>query len=550
MNINYRQLNKPVMRLPLKKIFFLLNITAVVGFILTSCEKVSEPEPFTPDRMFTPATISATAGETSAVISWSPSLFSGGDVTYKMEVFNNATFTGNPVYTIDTDTTAVTVLDTDLQVRTNYWARVKANPSGSVAGSTGWVGTINPFRMTGEQLFLPVQDATVTDVSVLLRWQPSPDFTKITITPNGGSTTDHPLTAGDISAAQKTISGLTPLTTYTAELFKGAASKGIVTFTTKSATPSGPNVINVGPTDDLATMLTTAAVGSVFILPNGSLYTADAIVNLPAGASFTIWGAYGATKPVIAFNGINLGATAGTIRFENVDLTGYQNNNPSGTKRNYIFNQSAANTTQAIEFENCTVRNFVNTPLRLQGSAGQTINNVSYNKCTVYDIGNNGANGTYALVHTNVATGKVNNIRITNSTLYQIGYSVILHNAAPSVSVLIENCTIDNSIGDGRYLIDYNAQSISGSFLVNNMILGKTLSPANTARGIRAANAPGTTNNYQVSNAIIAGNAIPGIISYAGTNTDLFTNPGAGNFLIKDANFAGKSTAGDPKWRL
>ena len=539
------------MRLLLHRIFFLLTTISTMGVLFSSCSKVAEPETFVPDRTFTPTEITATAAETSAIITWRASLFSAGqDVTYKLEIYNNATFTGTPVYTADFDTTAVVLFDTDLQVRTNYWARIKANASTNMAGSIAWVATLNPFRMTGEQLFLPVLEAYITDVSVQLRWQPSPDFTKITITPNGGSATNHTLSAGDLTAAQKTISGLTPSTNYTAELYKGAASKGIVTFTTKSAAPSGANVVNVGPTDDLATLLATVAPGTVFVLQNGSLHVTDNIVNLPAGASFTIWGQYGPTKPVIAFNGLNLAATTGTIRSENVDLTGYQNNNPSGTKRNYIFNQSAANTTTAIEFENCIVRNFVNTPMRLQGSAGQTIGTFSMNKCTVYDVGNNGANGTYAMVHTNVATGKINNIRITNSTMYQVGYSIILHNAAPSQTVLIENCTIDNSIGDGRYVIDYNTQGIAASFQINNTIIGKTLSPANTARGVRAGNAPATTNNFQVANAIIAANPIPGITAYAGNNTDLFTNPAAGNFLIKDATFAGKSTSGDPRWRL
>ncbi len=539
------------MRLLQHKKFFIPALVVALGVFLGGCKKMNEPGAFVPDRMFTPANITATAGETSALVSWAPSLFSAGqNATYKLEIFTNAGFTGTPVLSIDVDSTAKTLFDTDLQVRTNYWARVKANATSSSAASASWASTTSSFRMTGEQLFLPLDNAFVTDVSVLLRWQAAPDFTKITITPNGGAATDHTLSAGDLSAAQKMIAGLSPLTTYTAELFKGTASKGILTFTTKSATPSGSNVIHVTPADDLALLLQTVAPNTVFILQNGSLHVADDLINLPNGASFTIWGEYGPVKPVIAFNGLNLGATAGTIRFENVDLTGYQNNNPAGTKRNYIFNQSAANVTEAIEFENCIVRNFTNTPLRLQSANGQTINHVSFNKCVVYDIGNNGANGTYAMIHTNVANGKFNNIKITNSTMYQIGYSIILHNASPSISVLIDNCTIDNSIGDGRYVIDYNLQAVAGSFQVSNTIIGKTLSPANTARGIRSAGTPLTSNNYQVSNTIFAGNPIPGINSYNGANTDLFTNPAAGNFLIKDANFAGRSTSGDPQWRL
>jgi hypothetical protein len=538
------------MRLLQQKIFFLFTAITALGLFLSSCKKMNEPEPFVPDRVFTPTEVTVVSAQTSALISWRASLFSAGqDVTYKVEIFNNAAFTGTPTYTIDSDTLAITVTDADLQVRTNYWVRVKANATSNAAASAGWASTTSSFSMTGEQLFLPLLDALITDVSVQLSWQASPDFTKISLKPAAGAATDYTLTAGDISAAQKTITGLTPSTTYTAELFKGTASKGILTFTTKSPTPSGANVVNVGPADDLAALLATAPVNTVFVLPQGALYGTDAEVILPANASFTIFGQYGPNRPVVAFNGFRLPAVAGTIRFENIDLTGYQANNPAGTKRNYIFNQSAANVTESIIFENCIVRNFVNTPLRLQGAAGQTINNVIFNKCTAYDIGNNGSNGTYAFVHTNVATGKINNIKITNSTLYKIGYSIILHNAAPSVSVLIENSTFDDCIGNGRYFVDYNAQS-AGTIQVNNIIIGKSLSPAATANGIRSPTAAVVSNSFQVSNTGFVNSPIPAITNYTGTNTDLFTDPASGNFLIKDANFAGKSTSGDPKWRL
>jgi hypothetical protein len=38
--------------------------------------------------------------------------------------------------------------------------------------------------------------------------------------------------------------------------------------------------------------------------------------------------------------------------------------------------------------------------------------------------------------------------------------------------------------------------------------------------------------------------------SYAKNSTDLFVDAANGNFKIKDASFAGKFTAGDPRWRL
>ncbi len=538
------------MRLLYQKIFTLFTFITAFVICLSSCKKIKEPEAFVPDRAFIPSGVTAEGAQTSARISWKASLFSAGQgVSYAVEIYNNAAFTGTPVYSVNSDTVEITVFDSDLAVRTDYWVRVKANATATMAASAGWGTTTSPFRMTGEQLFLPINDDYITDVSAQLRWQINPDLTRIVLTPTGGTGTDYILTPGDLAAGQKITAGLTPSTNYTAEIFRGTASKGIISFSTKSATPTGPSVVTVGPADDLAALLAAATPGAIFVLGQGTLYKADAEVILPANASFTIWGQYGPNRAVIAFNGLRLPTVAGTIRFENLDFTGYQNNDPAGTKRNYIFNQSAANATESIVFENCIIRNLVNTPFRLQGSAGQTINNLTFNKCKAYDIGNNGSNGTYAFIHTNVATGKFNNIRITNSTLYQIGYSIILHNAAPSQSVLIENSTFDNCIGNGRYFIDYNAQS-TGTLQITNVIIGKSLSPAGTANGIRTVTAPAVGNSFQVSNTSFVNNPIPGIISYSGSNTDLFTDPVTGNFLIKDVSFTGKSTSGDPRWRL
>lgn len=534
----------------LHQIKFTILTAAILIIWLGACKKIDDPEAFVPERVFTPTNVTVAGSDTTGMVQWNASLFSAGqDVNYTVEIYDNKTFTGTAAYTESTDSLKIKVTDADLQVRKYYWARVRANATANSSASIGWGASLDSFRLTGEQLFLSVNDDLLTESAVQLRWQPAPDFTKIVLTPASGTGTDYTLTSGDISAAQKTITGLTASTSYTAEIFKGTASKGLVNFTTKSPVPTGANVVTVGPADNLATLMAAAAPGAIFVLAQNSLHTADAIVNLPANASVTVWGHYGPNRAVIAFNGINLPATAGTIRFENVDVTGYQNNDPAGTKRNYIFNQSTANITETIAFENCIVRNFVNTPLRLQGAAGQTINNVTFNKCRINDIGNNGTNGTYAFIHTNVATGKINNIRITNSTAYDIGYCLILHNAAPSTSVLVQNSTFDNTTGNARYLIDYNTQS-AGAIAINNCIIGKTLSPAATANGVRSSTAATSSNSYKVSNATFVSNPIPAIINYSGTNTDLFTNPASGNFLIKDPAFAGRSSAGDPKWRL
>jgi hypothetical protein len=299
----------------------------------------------------------------------------------------------------------------------------------------------------------------------------------------------------------------------------------------------------------LATMLQTAVTGTQFVLRKGTKYNTDNAVVIPNGVSFTIWGEPGGNKPILAFNGFTLPATAGTIRFENLDITGYQDADPTKTKRNYIFNQSTASITSEIIFENCILRNYVNTPMRIQGSAIITIDKFTVNKCIVFDVGDNGANGTYAFINSNVATGKINNISITNSTFYQIGLGLILHNLAPSQTVIINDNTFYNVIGNGRYFIDYNAQVISSSFMFQNNIVGKTLSPLASARGIRAGTVPTVVNSYKTSDAIFAANAIPNIIDYNKTSAELFMNPASGDFTIKESGFPGRTNSGDPRWR-
>ncbi|MFD2162294.1 DUF5123 domain-containing protein [Paradesertivirga mongoliensis] len=462
--------------------------------------------------------------------------------SYTVELFQNTDFSGSPLKTftgITFDQVPYTI--SGLNGATQHSVRVKGAKEG--IEDSKWVTAI--FTTEAEQIMLPVASADITKNSVTLKWSVPNEVTHFMI-----GTTRYDISASEKLAGEKAITGLTPETNYSAVIHNNTAVRGSQSFKTNQDLPTGPNVVIVGTTDDLATMISTASDGKMFVLLQGAKYNTDNLINLPAGVGITIWGQPGPIKPILAFNGINLAASNKTIKFENLDITGYQND-AGLTKRNYIFNQSMASTTDEIIFENCIIRNFVNTPMRLQSTNVITIGKFTVNNCTVFDTGDNNANGTYAFIHSNVATGKVNNISITNSTFHKIGYGFILHNAAPSASVVIENNTFYNVVGDGRYFIDYNAQTI-GTFSFKNNILAKTLSPLNTGRGIRYGGTNVVSaNNYKTNDFIItSGGPIPNIIDYADTSTALFTSPATGNFRIRDANFAGKSTAGDPRWRL
>ncbi len=531
--------------------FLTATIIIVACTVFTACKKVEEPGTFTPSRVFTPGTISATGGETAATITWRASNFSNGrNVTYTVEISETIDFTTPVVLTkVVADSTRLIVTDNELNIKTPFYARVKGNATAQSAESAGWAYTKDPFTITGEQLFLPVDAGTLLASTAVLAWRASEGLTRITVTPTaGGTTLEFPLTPADITAGEKEVTGLTALTAYTANIYRGTANKGTITFTTSPERPTGPNVTLVAPGTDLKVLLEGSVAGAIFILQQGGVYDISAETILPDNAAFTIWGDVGPNKPVLVTNTIRLPANAGSIKFENLDITGYTNNNPAETKRNYIFNQSAATNTTEIIFENSNIRNLAYTALRLQGSNTINVGKVVVNNCVVNDIS---AGQTYAFIHTNAANAIINNIAITNSTFYNVRLGLVLHNQRPSLSLNVSNCTM-NDISDNsdRALIEYNAQS-AGTFTFLNNIIGKVKSNNNTARGIRISGSSVTvsSDNYITNDYIVGSNPIGGVTTYSGASSALFEDPDTGNFRFKDASFPGRTTAGDPRWR-
>lgn len=510
---------------------------------ITSCNKDDFETDFDLARQFTPTDVTILVQETQVQLKWSPSLFTTpGEVSYSVMLSTDSLFQSPGIITKETDTAGITFDENEIVAKQRYFAMIKANGADGTADSK-W-GRTPAFTMPGPQIFLAVATADLTPNSVTLRWRLPNPVTHIML-----GTRRLDISTDEQVAGAKTIAGLTPSTSYTAEIFNSASSRGTVIFQTLSDLPFGPNVVYVTATDDLAAKIQAAVSGNIFVLLQGTKYDSGTSITFPAGISFTVWGQPGVNLPIVSFNGITLPATAGTIRFENIDFTGYPNNDPTQTKRGYIFNQGTITTTSEIIFENCTIRNFANSPMRIQGSSPITIDKFNVNNCIVYDIGNNGPTGSYAFIHSSVSTGKINNITISNSTFRTIAYSLILHNSASSASVVIENNTLNNVVGDNRYLIDYNAQLVP-QFTFRNNIIGKTFSPANTANGIRYNGANLIVDNsYKTSESVMVTRPIPGIGAYSKPYTDLFTDPDNGNFRIKDATFSGVSTAGDPRWR-
>jgi hypothetical protein len=123
--------------------------------------------------------------------------------------------------------------------------------------------------------------------------------------------------------------------------------------------------------------------------------------------------------------------------------------------------------------------------------------------------------------------------------------------------VLIENCTINEAPVANNYLINYSTSgtnNVTSGIIVRNCIFGIGKNNTTGVKGIQANTSTVITalNNYSTSDYVLAATnplPIPNVIPYNGPSTSLWKDPVNGDFGFKDTNFAGKNTAGDPRWK-
>jgi hypothetical protein len=237
------------------------------------------------------------------------------------------------------------------------------------------------------------------------------------------------------------------------------------------------------------------------------------------------------------------GAVIDSIVFNDVTLRG------TDYASKYVFNINVACTIGKMSFQSCKAEIFRGM-VRTQ-SQPALINNFMVDNCVLDSLAG------YGVLTVDVATSKVDNISIRNSTIYKAEKIITSRNN--STSVTIENCTINEAPagGGGSYYIDYNTaatNNVTNGITVNNCIfgVGKNSTTNQSVRGIRA-NAASTimaSNNYRTSDQLSMGNDVPNIITYTKTVLQLFMDAANGNFKIIDTAFPGRSNSGDPRWRI
>lgn len=453
----------------MNKLLIFSFLSAIVFF---ACQKKEFDPNFTLPRQFKPGDIRITAGETQATLRWNPSLFTAGKgVTYTVQVGKDSLFTTD-VITKTTDTTMIVFTDNDLAIKQTYFARVKANAFEGTAES-GWVVS-DSFRISGEQIFLNVLDAELTDSSVVLRWRPSAGLTKIVLTPTAGSPREIALTAGDTTEHMKQVTGLTQLTNYTATIWKGNTLKGTVSFMTKEKSIF-TKVLSPG--DDLVAAVAAAANGEVIGL-NPGLYDVSSSNLVISEKTITIQSVSGdATNTKVNFKEVTLKGNGAGVTLRGIEFDGTTAGADYFINLTGLNSDSEAATFTNIFVDNSIVHNTDNAFLRgNRASAGNhKIDSIVVNNTIAYNNGN----GSYHYFMIDKLEFKY--LAITNSTMYNIARALIswatnMTVPAPPV-ILIDHSTINNwGFGGRNYiLLDANANQVD--FTVQNSVLANTPKP-------------------------------------------------------------------------
>lgn len=470
-----------------------LVLFVLLAISVYSCKKNDPNEGLEAPRIFKPSGITVRTTETVAKITWTaPLLSSNLKLSYLAEFSQDTTFATSE-FSIETDTAGVSVGDDKLKVRKKYFVRVKAL-SANGQPESNWMNS-RSFSLTGEQLFLPIRDLELKETEITLRWKPTTGLNKITLTASG-TVTDYAISGTEATTGIKVITGISSGTSYAAEIYEGAKSKGILNFTT--LTPTVYAVI-LNPGDNLVAAINAAANGDVIGLNPG--------VYNPGTSNYTILGKAIKLKSTsgnpsntkVEFKEFILTGTGAGLKLDGIELDGTV---PGSL---YFLNLTSGNGNadaavfEPIEVNNCIVHNATTSFLRAdRGSAASTykMDHITINNSIVYNVATTLG---YHFLHLNKLEFK--NLNLTKSTFYNVGRalvanSTVLTSNAPLINV--DYCTF-NYFGASNNYVFLDAGANPTRFSMTNSIVGNVPLAGASVRAT-TVNATGAGSSVVFSN--------------------------------------------------
>jgi hypothetical protein len=482
-----------------KHIYSLLTAVLLLStFGWQACKK--KETVLDPTRQFMPSgDVRAINGETSVALTWKPALNSdSANTSYTVIVSQDSLFTGDPEFTYTTDSAGITLYDTQIAIKTVYYARIKTNgPDPSL--DSKWLAS-GAFRILGEQILLPISDVDLKHNSVIIRWTPTADVTKLVLTPSGGSPQDITLTQTDVDAAFKFIESLTPLTEYHISIYAGTKEKGYADFTTK-AVPIYAFVLT--PDADLVTVLDTCSPNILIGLDPGIYESTNTTNNLTIKSKMVSL-ASTSNNPAdtkVFFKEITLKGDGAGISLKGIEFDG------SVAGGLYFLNLTglAADGDNAVfakvKVENCIVHDYNNCFIRANrgtNAGSHEIDSIYVNNTLVKD--NKLINFYTEFQLTKLKFGK---LIVTNSTFYNAGQNMLEMSTAlpagtPIPVATFDRITINNVGANAKRLFDANANPVT--LTITNSIIANSPRAGTLSADFIRANGAGTSVNFSYNN--------------------------------------------------
>jgi hypothetical protein len=534
-----------VMKKTLRNIAFLFGAISLLVF--NACEEKIDPviEELDFSRAFTPVGLAAQISNvTTVTLSWSATKNTDH---YLIEIYEGTSFGAAALLlTAEVEASGLSYTYVLPAGDTQFAARLKSVSSLDGVGESKWA-TIE-FRSAPENLFTGYTSMMTGLGECIVNWKPGSIATALAFV-DGGNEISYPLTAGEIAAGEKTLTGV-PNAEYEIRLMNNTFIRGRTNIVIE-----GDALLPAG--GDLAAAIAAMAPGGVLVLTNGSDYPlveTDTILS-----SIKIRGLLPEDLPTIYLMtgggnhifDVDPGMTfSDFVIFENVDISCYYDDAGVTRHRGVFDVEGSAVSLGSLIFNHCIVRNSGRSAVRLRGHAdGQVINNVEFNDCVMYDFA---FDSHYGMLNPSASTASMVNIKFINTTVYNIRGGIINYGSGIGCqSVVIDNCTFNQTTMDAssaRWFIDFGTSGTSnGAITVSDCIFGQTTDNANGVRPgamsmsvARSYNTSDFADNNAVFKALLT--------SYAGASSSLWTDPVNGDFTFLDTNFEGAATAGAPRW--
>lgn len=527
--------------------YIILSSVVILAGVFTSCLDPEFDVDDSYNRLFSPVLIDAT-NETATTV----------DLTWKeipaasyylielsltedfAEVYK--TYGENQEIT----TNAYTV--TGLTPQTDYWARIKCMSTQGIPESK-YSQVVLAFKT---KKLVNVEFSTTVDAFwIRLSWVipegAANNVTKVVLKNADGAVVKSVEDAVELANRTVLFEDLTALTTYHWEAYDGTTLFNEDDVTTLPDVLPGTDVIEIDntTTDNINTLIAATTQGNILIkIAAGTTLNVETIDGsatgfiIPAGKSVTIKGIVSEENrkdlPVINMKEFSF-TQMPSLTLENVHIIG------AGTQASYVIKGEAAQSQlDRVEIDNCIIENMRGVfSLRSDSPIAPEI---TINNTTIKDLKDYGVFQSEAS-----AGGGYKSIVVTNSTFDGVQYLLRAKNTPTAYNIIsFSDCTFSKTVLDGKYLVDLNtATQPLTTFEFVNCIFGSAYS--GTPKVSKAPTKPVFTNCYKTTD--FAPSSMEGVNDYEKAAADLFTDPSAGNFLIKDASFVGKNSAGDPIWR-